>query len=100
VSPVEFLANRAELPLLELTDRQAAPAVGRADHGGIHELQHWPLSERVGDDLRSTALLEEEPLEQIRVRITLRWRSGKRRWAMQASKSSVKHWTTAGSSRP
>jgi hypothetical protein len=34
------------------------------------------------------------------VRITLRWRNGKRRCAMQASKSSVKHWTTAGSSRP
>jgi hypothetical protein len=34
------------------------------------------------------------------VRITLRYRSGKRRWAMQASKSWVKHWTTVGNSRP
>ena len=66
MSPVEFLTNRAKLPLLELADRQAAPAVGRADDGGVHELQHWPLSERVRDDLRAPALLKEEPLEQIR----------------------------------
>jgi hypothetical protein len=57
VSPVEFLTNRAKLPLLELADRQAAPAVGRADDGGVHELQHWPLSERVRDDLRAPALV-------------------------------------------
>jgi len=36
VSPVEFLANRAELPLLKLADHEAAPAVGRADHGDLH----------------------------------------------------------------
>ena len=35
MSPVEFLTNRAKLPLLELADRQAAPAVGRADDGGV-----------------------------------------------------------------
>ena len=65
MSPVEFLANRAELSLLELADRQAAPAVGRADDRGVHELQHRALAERVRDDLRAPALLEEETLEEI-----------------------------------
>ena len=65
MSPVEFLANRAELPLLELADRQAAPAVSGADQGGVHELQHRPLAERMRDDFRAPALLEEEPLEEI-----------------------------------
>jgi hypothetical protein len=35
VSLVEFLANRAEMSLLELAHREAAPAIGRAD---VHEL--------------------------------------------------------------
>src|SRR2546422_8190622 len=96
---IEFLADRAQLTLLELAHREAAPAVGRADDGRIHELQHGALPESVRDDLRAPALLEKEPLEQIVVRITRRWRSGKRRRALQASKSSRKHCPTAGSSR-
>ena len=65
MSPVEFLANRSELPLLELTDGQAAPAVSGADHGGVHELQHRPLPKRMRDDLRAATFLEEQPLEEI-----------------------------------
>ena len=34
MSPVELLSNRTELPLLELADREAAPAVGRAGFHG------------------------------------------------------------------
>src|SRR5207245_10535229 len=62
---IEFLADRAQLTLLELAHREAAPAVGRADDGRIHELQHGALPESVRDDLRAPALLEKEPLEQI-----------------------------------
>src|SRR5881296_3903696 len=62
---IEFIADRAQLTLLELAHREAAPAVGRADDGRIHELQHGALPESVRDDLRAPALLEKEPLEQI-----------------------------------
>ena len=65
VSTVELLADRPQLTLLELTDGEPAPPVGRADDGGVHQLQHRPLPEGVRDDLRATALLQEEPLEQV-----------------------------------
>jgi hypothetical protein len=37
-----------------------------ADHGAVHQLQDRPLAERVGDDLEPPALLQEQPLEEIR----------------------------------
>jgi len=37
VSPIELLADRPHLPLLEFADGKAAPPVGRADDGGVHE---------------------------------------------------------------
>src|SRR5437762_2374713 len=49
VSPVEFLSNRAELPLLELANCNPAPSVGTADHRAVHEPQHRPLPERMRD---------------------------------------------------
>src|SRR5206468_7296230 len=48
-SPVEFLSNRAELPLLELANCNPAPSVGTADHRAVHEPQHRPLPERMRD---------------------------------------------------
>jgi hypothetical protein len=60
---IELLADRAQLTLLELTDGKAAPPVGRSDNGRVHELQHGALAEGVRDDLCSTPLLKEEPLE-------------------------------------
>ena len=57
VSPVEVLANRAQLPLLELADGDAAPPVGRPDHRRVHQLQDRALAERVRVDLRAPALL-------------------------------------------
>src|SRR5438477_7633663 len=66
MSAIELLADRPQLTLLELTDGEAAPTVGGADHGRIHELQHGALPEGVRDDLRAPALLQEEPLEQVR----------------------------------
>jgi len=58
VSPIELLADRPHLPLLEFADGKAAPPVGRADDGGVHELQ---LPEGVRDDLRATSLLRSSP---------------------------------------
>src|SRR2546425_5215180 len=53
---IEFLADRAQLTLLELAHREAAPAVGRADDGRIHELQHG-RSEEHTSELQSLAYL-------------------------------------------
>jgi hypothetical protein len=36
---------------LELAHRDAAPAIGRADHGRVHQLEDWALAEGVRDDL-------------------------------------------------
>ena len=45
VGVIELLADRAQLTRLGLTDGEAAPPVGRADDGGVHQLQHRPLPE-------------------------------------------------------
>src|SRR6059036_159924 len=66
VSAPELVADRAELALLKFADGDPAPPLGGADDGGIHQLQHRPLAERVRDDLRPPALFEKQPLEQIR----------------------------------
>ena len=52
--------------MLELPDLDAAPAIGRADDGGVHQLQHRPFAEGMRNDLRPPALFEEEALEEIR----------------------------------
>jgi hypothetical protein len=39
-------------------------ALGGPDDGGVHQLQDWPLAERIRDDLRAALLLQEEPFEQ------------------------------------
>ena len=59
VSAIELLADRPQLTLLKLADAEAAPAVGRADDGRIHQLQDGALTEGVRDDLGAPALLEE-----------------------------------------
>jgi hypothetical protein len=66
MAAIKLLANRAQLALLELTDGEAAPSLRRPDDGRVHELQHGALPEGVRDDLRSTSLLEKEPLEEVR----------------------------------
>ena len=63
---IELVADRAQLTLLELTDGEAAPPIGRADDGGVHQLQYGALAEGVRDDLRAPSFLEEEPLEEVR----------------------------------
>jgi hypothetical protein len=68
MSAVELLADCLQLPLLELAHREAAPAIGRPDHGGVHELQDGPLAEGVGHDLRPAPFLAEQALEEIRIR--------------------------------
>jgi hypothetical protein len=99
VSAAELVADRSQLALLEFADGNPAPPLGGADDGGIHQLQHRPLAERVRDDFRPPALFEEQPLEQIRGADDAAMAEREAEMAMHASKSSVKHCTTAGSSR-
>jgi hypothetical protein len=96
---VQLLVNRAELPLLELADLNPAAPLGGPDDGRVHQLQHRAFPERVRKDLGSPALFEEQALQKSGRANDLPVRSGKRRWAMHASKSSRKHCTTAGASR-
>ena len=65
VSAAELVTNRPELAPFEFTDGDPAPPLGGADDGGIHQLQHRALAERVRNDLRPAALLEKEPLQQV-----------------------------------
>src|SRR5213593_3211889 len=66
VSAPELVADRSELALLKFTEGDPAPPLGGPDDGGIHQLQHRALAERVWDDLRPAALLEKESLQQVR----------------------------------
>src|SRR6059036_1618154 len=66
VSAPELVADRSELALLKFADGDPAPPLGGPDDGGIHQLQHRALAERVWDDLRPAALLEKESLQQVR----------------------------------
>jgi len=47
VSAAEFLPDRPQLPLLKFTDSDPAPPLGGPEDGGIHQLQHRALAERV-----------------------------------------------------
>jgi hypothetical protein len=66
VSGAELVADRPELALLELADRDPAPAIRGADYRRVHQLEHRALAEGVRDDLGGPALFQEEPLEEIR----------------------------------
>ena len=67
-----------------------------ADHGAEHELEDGFFAERVGDDLQAPAFLDEEALQQVRLRVARRCAIGTLRWAMQASKSSMKQGGRTG----
>src|SRR4029453_11784733 len=66
VRAAELVADRPQLALLEFADGDPPPALGGADDGRVHQLQHWAFAERIRNDLCPAALLEKEPLHQIR----------------------------------
>jgi hypothetical protein len=66
IGAIEFLTDRAQLTLLELTDDKATPPIGRPDDGRVQELQHGALAEGVRDDLGAASLFEEQPLQEVR----------------------------------
>lgn len=46
-----WLSSSRRLPLLELTDGDATPLMGRANHRRVHQLEHGPLAEGMRHDL-------------------------------------------------
>jgi hypothetical protein len=63
VSAIEFGADGLQLASLELGHSDIAPALGRTDQRGVHQLQDRALAERMRDDLGAPALFTEQPLE-------------------------------------
>jgi len=101
VSAIELVANSGQLPAFEFAHAQAAPAFSRSDQSGVDQLEHGALTESVRDDFGTSPLLAEQPLEKVgRTDRTPVRESGKRRWAMQASKSSCKHASADGMAAP
>ena len=93
------LQDGGDLTKLELSEAQAAPALGRTHKRAEHELEHRLLAEAVRDDLEPSPLLDEG-VQYVVVRVERRCVTGSLRWAMQASKSSSKQATALGSSVP
>jgi hypothetical protein len=75
MSAVQFLADRAQLTLLEFTDGKAAPAVGRADDRRVHQLEDRPLAEGMGMIFVRRRSSRKSRSSRLVVRITRRWRS-------------------------
>ncbi len=57
---IEFFSCGSELPTFELSDLDRAPSLRSADKRAEHQLQDSALSERIWDDLETTAFLDKE----------------------------------------
>jgi hypothetical protein len=62
---IELLSEGSHLAALELGDADRAPALGGPGHGAEHQLEDRLLAERVGDDLETAALLDEQAFQEI-----------------------------------
>jgi len=91
-------ANRSQLTLLDSPTVRRAP-VGRRMTAAYISFSTGRSPKACGMIFVRRRSSRKRRSSKFVVRITRRWRSGKRRWAMHASKSSRKHCTTAGSSR-
>ena len=65
---IQILSDGGHLPAFEFGHLDGPPALGGADHGAEHQLEHGLLAEGVGDDLQAPALLDEQTLEEVRNR--------------------------------
>src|SRR5262249_60779801 len=101
VRAIELVTNSNQLAAFEFGHAQAAPAFGRADQCGIHELEHRAHAERMRDHLGASPFLTEQPLKQVGRTNRTSVRERKRRCAMHASKSSsCKHASADGMAAP
>jgi len=76
MSIVKILAQRLQLPGFEFSHLHSAPRVAGPNQCGVHQLQSGTFTESMWDRFDAQALLAEEPLEQVVVRVTLRCASG------------------------
>ena len=60
---VEIVADRGHLAALEFGDPDGAPVFAGARHGGEHQCQHPPPTERMREHLGAPALLQEQALD-------------------------------------
>src|SRR6516165_1804216 len=58
---VDLVSDCLQLTLLELADLDPAPAPGRTDECGIHQLQNGPLAKGMRDHLGAPPFLAEQP---------------------------------------
>src|SRR5512132_220763 len=63
---IQILSDGGHLPAFEFGHLDRPPALGGADHGAEHQLEHGLLAKGVGDDLQAPALLDEQTLEEVR----------------------------------
>jgi hypothetical protein len=78
------------------TDFDRAPSFGSADQRTEHHFRDRAFTEGIGNDLEAPPLHRSS---KLMVRIARRCVTRKRRWAMQASKSSMKQATPRSCSR-
>jgi hypothetical protein len=93
---VEFFSDSGDLSEFELREAQTAPSFGGSDERAEHELEHRLLAEAIGNDFQPPPFFDEQPFEEVRRLAKRRCVTGRRRCAMQASKSSSKQASALG----
>jgi hypothetical protein len=63
---IELFSDSGHLRVLEVGELDRPPALSSPDHGAEHELQDGLLAKGVGNDLQAPALLNKEPLQEVR----------------------------------
>src|SRR5262249_44993781 len=97
---IELAADRGQLAAFEFDHAQATPAFSRADQRSIHQFGYGAFIEGMRDDLVRRRSSLNNRSSMLVVQIARRCASGKRRWAMHASKSSCRHASTDGRAAP
>jgi hypothetical protein len=93
---IKLFPDRRQLPAFEIADFDRAPSFGSADQRTEHHFRDRAFTEGIGNDLEAPPLHRSS---KLMVRIARRCVTRKRRWAMQASKSSMKQATPRSCSR-
>jgi hypothetical protein len=93
---IKLFPDRRQLAAFEIADFDRAPSFGSAHQRTEHHFRDRAFTEGIGNVLEAPPLHRSSKLV---VRIARRCVTGKRRWAMQASKSSMKQATPRSCSR-
>ncbi len=93
VRPIQFLSNGNHLSSLEVGDLDRPPALCGADHGAEHGLRTAFSPKALGMIFMRRRSSTNKRSRRFVVRMARRWGD---RWAMQASRSSMKQLTALG----